>query len=233
MLRALEGGPAAPSNAFSVTTQGYAVTSGGRERSSPSLSTLCGHPRHYSATPGAVTTSLTLLECTGTRCRHDCHCVAYGPPVDGTLKPTCGGGQTTKHYATTLEAAPVRAQDAPRHLYWSGIRQDGRQLRGTARHASTRRKIVPHACKLLPPWSIKGGAVPQPQGTGDDGQRSPTRPPRSPRYWHSPQSIPLGFVGLASSPTTLVAPLYEHHGAKKYSAPSTPLLDVRPRLEPR
>jgi hypothetical protein len=44
------------------------------------------------------------------------------------------------------------------------IRQDGRQLSGTARHASPRRDIVRHACKLLPPWPIKGGAVPQPRG---------------------------------------------------------------------
>jgi hypothetical protein len=28
------------------------------------------------------------------------------------------------------------------------------------------------------------------------------------------------------------SPLYEHHGAKQYSAPCTPLLDVRPRPEP-
>jgi hypothetical protein len=72
---------------------------------------------------------------------------------------------------------------------------------------------VRHACKLLPPWPIKGGAFPQPQGTKDREQRSPTRSPSSPRYWHSPQSIPLGLGGPASSPTTLVAPLYEHHGA--------------------
>jgi hypothetical protein len=55
--RALEGGPAAPSNAFFVTIQGRAVTSGRRERSSPSLSALCGHPRHCRATPSTVTTS--------------------------------------------------------------------------------------------------------------------------------------------------------------------------------
>jgi hypothetical protein len=149
--RALEGGPAEPSNTPSVTTQGYVVTSGRRERSSPSLSTLCGHPYHCSATPGTVTTSPMLLEYTGTRRRHDHHCAAYGPTVDGTLEPARDGGQTTNHYAATLEAAPVRAQDAPRRLDWSRIRQDGRQLRGTARHASTRRKIVRRACKLLPP----------------------------------------------------------------------------------
>jgi hypothetical protein len=153
-----------PSNAFPVTTQGYIVTSGRRERSPPSLSALCGHPRHCSATPGTATTYPTLLERTGTGRRHAHHCAAYGPPVVGTLESARGGGRTTNHYATTLEAAPVRAQDAPRRPDWSRIRQDGRQLCGTVHHASTRRRIVRHACKLLPPWSIKGEAVPQPQG---------------------------------------------------------------------
>jgi hypothetical protein len=173
-----------------------------------------------------------LLECTGTRRRHDRHCAAYGPPIDGTLDSARSGGRTTNHYAATLETAPVRAQDAPRRLDWNRIRQDDRQPRGTARHASTCRKIVWYACKLPPPWPIKGGAVPQPQGTRDDGQQTPSRSPPSPRYWHLSQSKPLGLGGPASSPTTLVAPLYEHHGAKQYSASSTPLLDVRPRPEP-
>jgi hypothetical protein len=91
-------------------------------------------------------------------------------PDDGSTTPSnrpTGGGRTTNRYATTLEAAPVRAQDAPRRLDWSRIRQDSRQLCGTAHHASTCRKIVRHACKLLPPWPIKGGAVPRPLGTMD------------------------------------------------------------------
>jgi hypothetical protein len=112
-----------------------------------------------------VTTSLMMLECTGTRRRHDRHCATYGAPVAPSNRHT-GGGRTTNHYATTLEAAPVRAQDAPRYLDWSRIRKDGRQLRGTARHASAGRKIVQHACKLLPPWPIKGGAVPIRRGHG-------------------------------------------------------------------
>jgi hypothetical protein len=123
------------------------------------------------------------------------------------LPPSFHSGRTTNHYAATLETAPIRAQDAPRCLDRSRICQDGRQLHGTARHASTRRKIVRHACKLLPPWPIKGGAAPQPHGKRrDDGQRSPLRSPPSPRYWHLPQSIPLGLGGRASSPSTLVAP---------------------------
>jgi hypothetical protein len=48
----------------------------------------------------------------------------------------------------------------------SGIRQEGRQLRSTVRHTSTHIEIVRHACKLLPPWPIKGGAAPSHGGTG-------------------------------------------------------------------
>jgi hypothetical protein len=142
------------------------VTSGRWERPSPSLSVLCGHPRHCSATPGTVTTSPTLLERTGTGHRRACHCASYGPPLTAPSNRPAGGGQTANLYTTTLEVVPVRAQDMLRRPNKSGIRQDGRQLRGTARHASTRRRIVWHACKLLPPWPIKGGAVPQSQGTG-------------------------------------------------------------------
>jgi hypothetical protein len=91
-------------------------------------------------------------------------------------------------------------------------------------------RTVRHACKLLSPWPIKGGVVPQQQG--DNRQRRLAHFPPSPRYWHLPQSVPLGPEGPASSPASLVAPLYKHHSAPQYSAPSTPLLDVRPRPEP-
>jgi hypothetical protein len=140
------------------------VTSGQRERSSPSLSALCGHPRHCSSTPGTATTSPTLLKRTGTGRRHACHCTSYGPPLKAPSSRPTGGGRTANLYATTLEVAPVRAQDTPRRPNRSKICQDGRQLRDTARHASTRRKIVRHTCKLLSPWPIKGRAIPQPQG---------------------------------------------------------------------
>jgi hypothetical protein len=184
--RALEGGPAVPSNIFYVLIQGLAVTSGRRDRSSPSLSTLCGHPRHCRTTPDTMATSQRCWDIrgqdiattatvprTGPRQRHP----RTGPPRR----------QSTNRYIAALEATPMRAQDAPRRLNGSGIRQDDRQLRSTVRHTSTRREIVWHACKLLPPWPIKGGAAPQPRRR-DDGQQSLTRPSPSPRYWHSPQS---------------------------------------------
>jgi hypothetical protein len=163
--RALEGGPAEPSNAFPVTTQDYTVTSGRRERSSPSLSALCGHPRHCSATMGTATASSTLLERTGIGRRHACHCTSYGPPLTAPSSRPAGSGRTANLCATTLEVAPVRAQDTPRRPNRSKIFQDGRQLRGTACHASACRRIVRHACKFIFPWPIKGRAIPQPRGT--------------------------------------------------------------------
>jgi hypothetical protein len=115
-----------------------------------------------------------MLGRTGTRHRHNGHCATYGPPSTApSNRPPPHGGRSTNRYTATLEAAPVRAQDAPRRLNRSGIRQDGRQLRGTVRHASTRREIVRHACKMLPPWPIKGGAAPQLRGHGTaDSDRS-------------------------------------------------------------
>jgi hypothetical protein len=142
--------------------------------------------------------------------------------------------RTVNRYPSTLEAAPVRVQGVPRRHDWSDIRQDGRQLHDTAHHAFIRGKIVRHACSSPSPWPIKGRVIPQPQGGRQTTTENDThaRIPPPPRYWHLPQSVPLGLGGQASSPSLLVAPLYEHHGATQYSASSTPLLDVRPRPEP-
>jgi hypothetical protein len=91
-----------------------------------------------------------LLEHTGTRHCHNGHCATYGLPADGTLELALSRHRSTNYYAATLEAALVRAQDAPRCLNGSGIRQDGRQLHRTVRHTDTRIEIVLCACKLLP-----------------------------------------------------------------------------------
>jgi hypothetical protein len=89
-----------------------------------------------------------LLGRTGTRHRHNSHCATYGLPVNGTLELAHHGGQSTNYYAASLETAPVRAQDAPRHLNGSRIRQDGRQLLSTVHHTATCIEIVQRACKL-------------------------------------------------------------------------------------
>jgi hypothetical protein len=72
----------------------------------------------------------------GTGRRHACHCTPYGSP---STAPSCPHGDApVNHYASTLEVAPVQAQDTPRRCNWSKIRQDGRQLRGAVHHTSTR-----------------------------------------------------------------------------------------------
>jgi hypothetical protein len=53
------------------------------------------------------------------------------PPLTAPSNRPAGGDRTTNHYAPTLEAAPLRAQDAPRRPDWSRIRQDDRHLHGT------------------------------------------------------------------------------------------------------
>jgi hypothetical protein len=110
---------------------------------------------HYAGHCGNIP---TLLGRTGTRHLHNGHCATYGL-LNGTLELAHHGGQSTNYCAAALEAAPVRAQDAPRHLNGSGIHQDARQLRSTVRHIATRIEIVQRACKPLPPWPIKEGAA--------------------------------------------------------------------------
>jgi hypothetical protein len=152
-------------------------------------------------------------------------------PVDGTLESANGRRPDGQPLHRHPRSCSVQAQDAPRRPNRSKIRQDRRQLRGTACHASTRRRIVRHTCKLLPPWPIKGEAVPQPQTGGRRIAITSTL---------SAFTMILALASINTSGTWrpdllsrhTCSPLYEHHGAKQYSAPSTPLLDVRPRSDP-
>jgi hypothetical protein len=147
-----------------------------------------------------------LLGRTGTRHRHNGHCATYGLPVNSTLELAHHGGRSTNYCAAALEVAPVRAQVAPRRLNESGIRQDGRQLRITVCHTATRIEIVQRACKLLPPWPIKGRTSPQPRGT-DTGRRTAVTHALSafPTILALASIKPQGLGGHASSPTSLVA----------------------------
>jgi hypothetical protein len=76
------------------------------------------------------------IEHAGTGRRHACYCTDYGASSTAPSSPP--EGAPVNHYASILEVAPVQAQDTPRHRNWSKIRQDGRQLRGTVHHTSTR-----------------------------------------------------------------------------------------------
>jgi hypothetical protein len=105
--RALEGGPVVPSNIFYVLMQDHTVTSGRRDRSSPSLSALCGHSRHCSTTSGAVVTS---------RCFWD----VRGQDIATTATvPRTGFPSTTpSNWPTTMAGQPTTAPQPSKPLLY-------------------------------------------------------------------------------------------------------------------
>jgi hypothetical protein len=191
----------------------------GPVRSSPPLLHHAAHCCNHSGAVGHA----------GTGRHHACYCTPYGSSSTAPSSPP--GDAPVNFYASTLEATPVQEQGTPRRHDWDKIRQDGRQLPGTVRHATTCNKIVWHACKSPIPWSIKGRRSPRRKGIG---QRTIVthKLSVSPRYLHLPQSLCLGLGGHASFPASLVATLLQAHRCKQYSASSRPLLDVWPRPEP-
>jgi hypothetical protein len=122
--RALEGGPAAPLNIFYVLIQDHAVTSGRRDRSSPSLSALCGHPRHCLTTPDTVATSQRCWDVRG----QDIATTATVPRtalVNGTLEPA-------HHGVSQPTATPPPSKSL---LYGHRMRHDASTGAGFARTA--------------------------------------------------------------------------------------------------
>jgi hypothetical protein len=94
------------------------VTSGRRDRSPPSPSVLCDHPRHPQHHPGnCITIPNTVggrgdktpprrLLCRATRRRHAGCCAPRGLLSTAPSSPCTGDDQTGDPYNTTLEAAP-------------------------------------------------------------------------------------------------------------------------------
>jgi hypothetical protein len=187
----------------------------------PSPPLLCHTARCYNCSDA--------VEDARTGRRHASHCTAYGTL---SAAPSSSPEDTpVNHYASTLEAAPVQAQGTPRRRDWSKIRQDGRQLLSTIRHAATRSQIVRHACKLPSPWSIKGRRSPRRRDIGQWIAVNLTLSASS-RYWHSPQSQLLGLGGHASSPASLVATPLQAPRCEAILCLEHTLLDVRLRPEP-
>jgi hypothetical protein len=94
-------------------------------------------------------------------------------------------------------------------------------------------RTVRHACKLLPPWPIKWGAVTWSQGKERYSAHTHTHALPAFTTVLVLASIKNLWDQEARPPLCLAcSPLCKHYSATQYSAPSTPLLDVRPRPEP-
>jgi hypothetical protein len=123
--RALEGGPVRPSNIFYVLMQDHVVTSGRRDRASPSLSALCGHPCHSHTTPDAVATSR--------RCRDE-----QGQDVATTATAPRTGFPSTapSNWLTTAAGQPTTTlQPSKPLLYAHRMHHDASTGAGFARTA--------------------------------------------------------------------------------------------------
>jgi hypothetical protein len=154
-----------PSKGRRITTprpcKDNAVTSGQRDRSPPSPSTLCDHPRHPQRHLGHCITIPYAVEACGD-----------GTPPRQLLYPRTGSRQLHSRVLTRavaeqetstpppskplLDAHRTR-HDAPPEARFVRMVVYSTMLYTMPLHVD---EIVRHACKLPPPWLIKGGAVP-------------------------------------------------------------------------
>jgi hypothetical protein len=133
------------SRALEGKTNNYATLVPGQRRdvgpTGPVTSVAIGPVR---PSPPSLTPSRPLhhhpQRCGSVRRRDDATAATvplYGLTSTRPPNPHTGGRRTGDPYAATLEAAPGRAQDAPRRPARSKIRQVGRLLRDAVHHTST------------------------------------------------------------------------------------------------
>jgi hypothetical protein len=144
------------------------VMLGRRDRSPPSPSALCDHPRSPQRHPGSCITIPDAVEACGD-----------GTPPRQLLYPHTASRQrhprvltravTEQETSTPPPSKPLldahrTRHDAPPDARLARTSVYSATLYTTHLHVD---EIVRHACKLSPPWPIKGGAVPWPQGDGE------------------------------------------------------------------
>jgi hypothetical protein len=102
MHRALEReqwSPRRGTDVYSTLAQDYAVTLGQRDRSPPSPSVLCGHPRHPNTVPGTASPSPTLWGYGTTRRCHAGCCAPYSLP-SAAPSSQCTDGDSIEDFNT-------------------------------------------------------------------------------------------------------------------------------------
>jgi hypothetical protein len=131
--RALEGGPATPSNRFLVNLQGQVMTLG-RQDAIPATIGCVRPPPCSQHRAGHCYNHSGVVRHTGAGRRHAYLCTPYGSP--STASSSLSEDATTSHCAPTLEATTVRVQDTPRWPDRGKDCQGGPPLCGVAHHTS-------------------------------------------------------------------------------------------------
>jgi hypothetical protein len=138
MRRALEGGPATPSNPSLMTLQGQTMTSGRRERHPRYCQVLRGHPRPCSATPGTATTTPALLSTRG----RDAATPAAVPRTDHRQRLPRARVKTPRPTTTPSPSKPPLFKYGTRHDNKTTARTAGTTINSPALYA-----IPPHVAK--------------------------------------------------------------------------------------
>jgi hypothetical protein len=135
---------------YSTPARDDTVTSGQWERSPPSPSALCDHPRHRDAIPATASPYPTLWKHAVKGHRHASHCASYGLMSTAPSSPHADSPQTSNLYATPSK--PLLDTHKTRHdaLPEAGFARTA--VYSTALYAMPPHvaRIVLHACKLLP-----------------------------------------------------------------------------------
>jgi hypothetical protein len=207
------------------------MTSGQWDVSPPSPSVLRDHPRHPDAIPGAAAPS---RRCGVTERQDASTLAAVCPTASRQLHPRVSVRTTTQREISTpplskpLLDGHRACHDAPPEARFARTAVHSVALSAMPSHVA---RTVRYACKLPPPLPIKGGAVPWPRGMTTDSTH-----PHAFCLHHdigiclNQRTSGTWRPGLLSR--LACSPLCKHYGVTQYSAPSTPLLDVRPRPEP-
>jgi hypothetical protein len=145
---------------YSAPARDDAMTSGQWERSPPSPSALCNHPRHRNAILATASPYPTLWQHAATGHRHANHCALYGLMSTAPSNPHADSPRTSNLYATPskpLLDAHRTCHDAPPEARFARTTIYSAMLCAIPPHVA---RTVWHACKLPPSCPINGGAVP-------------------------------------------------------------------------
>jgi hypothetical protein len=135
-----------------------------------------------------------------------------------------------EHQHDHPRSRPGQAQKPPRHVPRLTFARTTIKSQNCVPYHNATPKAMRHNCNCLP---LVYKRRRHPPNRGGRTHAQPLTHPPSLTILALASITSQGLGGFSSSPTSLVTPLYEHHGALQYSATSAHLLDVWPTVGTR